>query len=193
MNFPDDASAAAAMKQGATFKNTSLRLAFQTKRAEPQKRPVNSSDPSGLGSPSKKLKTEKGAATVNGLSSKGKAPVESDDDDSVSRDDQCLSVSAMSLLIVQMDFDEEDDSNDDDDDDDSDEDDQQEKKIRQTVAKLIGGAKSVSEYEAHLKIISDEFRTRENSLLAKFKRTTMKMMMMRVTKTTTMIRIVIVM
>ncbi|CAF5165965.1 unnamed protein product, partial [Rotaria sp. Silwood1] len=35
LSFPDDASASAAVKQGASFKNTQLKVAFQTKRAEP--------------------------------------------------------------------------------------------------------------------------------------------------------------
>ncbi len=45
--FPDDASAAAAVKQGATFKNTQLKVAFQTKRGEPQKRSSDTNDNSG--------------------------------------------------------------------------------------------------------------------------------------------------
>ena len=46
--FPDDASAAAAVKQGATFKNTQLKVGFQNKRAEPQKRSSDGNDKSGL-------------------------------------------------------------------------------------------------------------------------------------------------
>ncbi|CAF4041545.1 unnamed protein product, partial [Adineta steineri] len=38
VSFSDDASAAAAVKQGATYKNNQLKVAFQTKRPEPQKR-----------------------------------------------------------------------------------------------------------------------------------------------------------
>jgi hypothetical protein len=45
--FPDDASAAAAVKQGATFKNTQLKVGFQNKRAEPQKRSSDAIDNSG--------------------------------------------------------------------------------------------------------------------------------------------------
>lgn len=45
--FPDDSSAAAAVKQGAKFKNTELKVAFQAKRAEPQKRSIDTSDHSG--------------------------------------------------------------------------------------------------------------------------------------------------
>ena len=47
VTFPDDASASAAVKQGATFKNTTLKVAFQTKRADPQKRSVDTGDNSG--------------------------------------------------------------------------------------------------------------------------------------------------
>jgi hypothetical protein len=47
LTFPDDASAAAAVKQGATFQNKQLKIAFQTKRPEPQKRSVDSADKSG--------------------------------------------------------------------------------------------------------------------------------------------------
>ena len=47
ISFPDDASASAAVKQGATFKNNQLRVAFQTKRPEPQKRSSDFSDNSG--------------------------------------------------------------------------------------------------------------------------------------------------
>jgi hypothetical protein len=47
VSFADDASAAAAVKQGATFKNAQLRVAFQTKRAEPQKRSSDTNDNSG--------------------------------------------------------------------------------------------------------------------------------------------------
>lgn len=45
--FPDGASASAAVKQGATFKNSPLKVAFQTKRPEPQKRSLDASDFSG--------------------------------------------------------------------------------------------------------------------------------------------------
>lgn len=45
--FPDGASASAAVKQGATFKNSPLKVAFQTKRPEPQKRSLDTSDLSG--------------------------------------------------------------------------------------------------------------------------------------------------
>jgi hypothetical protein len=47
VSFPDDASAAAAVKQGATFKDNQLRVAFQTKRAEPQKRSLDLNESSG--------------------------------------------------------------------------------------------------------------------------------------------------
>ena len=47
LSFPDDASAASAVKQGATFKDTQLKVAFQTKRPEPQKRSSNDNDNSG--------------------------------------------------------------------------------------------------------------------------------------------------
>jgi hypothetical protein len=47
ITFPDDASAAAAVKQGATFKNTHLKVAFQNKRGEPQKRSSDADDQSG--------------------------------------------------------------------------------------------------------------------------------------------------
>jgi len=47
LSFPDDSSAAAAVKQGATFQNTQLKVAFQNKRAEPQKRSSDADDKSG--------------------------------------------------------------------------------------------------------------------------------------------------
>jgi hypothetical protein len=47
LSFPDDSSAAAAVKQGATFQNTQLKVAFQNKRAEPQKRSSDAGDKSG--------------------------------------------------------------------------------------------------------------------------------------------------
>jgi len=47
LTFADDSSAAAAVKQGATFQNTPLKVAFQTKRAEPQKRSSDFADKSG--------------------------------------------------------------------------------------------------------------------------------------------------
>jgi hypothetical protein len=46
--FDDDSAAAAAVKQGATFKSIQLKVAFQTKRAEPQKRSAGADDESGL-------------------------------------------------------------------------------------------------------------------------------------------------
>ncbi len=47
LKFPDDSSAAAAVKQGATLKNTPLKVGFQNKRAEPQKRSSDADDKSG--------------------------------------------------------------------------------------------------------------------------------------------------
>jgi hypothetical protein len=47
LTFADDSAAAAAVKQGATFNNTQLKVAFQNKRAEPQKRSSDSADKSG--------------------------------------------------------------------------------------------------------------------------------------------------
>ena len=105
--FPDDASASAAIKQGATFKGTPLRVAFQTKRPEPQKRSLDTSDSSGsysyhnefhsffeiefnfpsslVGPKAKKAKSDgfggKTPAIGNGLQAKGKKTSDDDDDD----------------------------------------------------------------------------------------------------------------
>ena len=89
VSFADDASASTAVKQGATFKNTQLKVAFQTKRPEPQKRSMNDDD--NAGPKSKKLKNDapaaKGSAATNGVSPKGKKPIDSDDDDEDDDDD----------------------------------------------------------------------------------------------------------
>lgn len=53
--FPDGASASAAIKLGATYKGTPLKVAFQTKRPEPQKRSFDASDNSGNYSHQKRI------------------------------------------------------------------------------------------------------------------------------------------
>jgi RNA recognition motif-containing protein len=45
--FADDVSAAAAVEKGAMFKNTQLKVAFQTKRNQPEKRSSDSNENSG--------------------------------------------------------------------------------------------------------------------------------------------------
>ncbi|CAF0978455.1 unnamed protein product [Adineta steineri] len=128
ITFADDASAAAAVKQGATFKNTQLKVAFQNKRAEPQKRSVDGGDKSGP--KAKKLKGD-----ANG----GKKAAGSDDDEDEDDDDESMD--------FEGDDDEEggddDDDEEDDDDDEGDSDDEEdEKSIKKTVAKMVAGGKS---------------------------------------------------
>ncbi len=67
-----------------------------------------------------------------------------------------------------MDFGGEEDEDEDEDDDESDKDDEQEKKIKQTVAKMVGGSKSVpSKLTAGTKVEDDD--DDESVIQSKFK------------------------
>ena len=65
----------------------------------------------------------------------------------------CVEIMGVIFEFFQMDFEEDDD----DDEDESDDDDQQEKKIKQTVAKMVGGGKSVSGKLSEWKIDAHRF------------------------------------
>jgi nucleolin len=134
LTFSDDSAAAAAVKQGATFKNTQLKVAFQNKRSEPQKRSAGADDRSGP--QAKKLKGDtsagKGSANGKGLKGKGKPSAGSDDDEDDEDDDDEES----------MDFAGEDDDEEEEDESDEEDDEVEGKNIKKTVAKMVAGGKS---------------------------------------------------